>query len=264
VSDRDNVARLQTILTQLLERQLSKSLSEVHAALGQWHAGQLGAFEAHTAVLTYAARAEKLAARISRVGLDGAGALLRDAHDLGLLGRDEFLALVGCPPEEVAPSPPLDDDTPPGADLPEKRALIEQLLEEGPVLVHVDARRSDVDVPPQFRGDAKLVLRFGYDLTPAIIDLGMDEHTLSGTLTFGGVPHRCVLPWPALYAVVSEIDQRGMVWPEDVPQQVAEQLTGGARSDAERPAAQAIDVQKPGAAGAVTRKAGAPHLKLVK
>ena len=31
------------------------------------------------------------------------------------------------------------------------------------------------------------------------------------------MPHCCVLPWTAVYAVVSEIDQRGMVWPDDVP-----------------------------------------------
>ena len=35
--------------------------------------------------------------------------------------------------------------------------------------------------------------------------------------SFAGRPHHCVLPWSAVYAVVSEADQRGMVWPDDVP-----------------------------------------------
>ena len=72
-------------------------------------------------------------------------------------------------------------------------------------------------VPERLRADPKLVLRFGYQLTPTILDLDIGAEALSGTLSFGGVPHRCVLPWGAVYAVVSEGDQRGMVWPDDVP-----------------------------------------------
>ena len=42
----------------------------------------------------------------------------------------------------------------------------------------------------------------------------------SGTLTFGGQPFRCVLPWTAVYAAMVEGEQRGTVWPEDVPEDV--------------------------------------------
>jgi hypothetical protein len=66
------------------------------------------------------------------------------------------------------------------------------------------------------------VLRFGYGLTPAIIDLVVDTVGISGTLTFSGVPFHCVLPWPAVYAAVVEGEQRGMVWPEDIPDVILE------------------------------------------
>jgi hypothetical protein len=72
-------------------------------------------------------------------------------------------------------------------------------------------------VPQRFRGDPKLVLRFGYELKPEILDLLIDDTGISGTLTFNSVPFHCVLPWQGVYAAVVEGEQRGMVWPEDVP-----------------------------------------------
>ena len=107
-----------------------------------------------------------------------------------------------------------------------------QLLARGPVLVHVDARRAEVSVPPRFRADPSLVLRFGYTLSPAIADLDVDDDAISGTLTFGGQPFHCVLPWTAVYAAMVEGEQRGTVWPEDVPEDV---LTGGGETPAPVP-----------------------------
>jgi stringent starvation protein B len=90
--------------------------------------------------------------------------------------------------------------------------------------VHVDARRAEVSVPARFRADPSLVLRFGYNLTPAIGELSVDDEAIAGTLTFSGQPFRCILPWTAVYAAMVEGEQRGTVWPEDVPEDV---LTGG-------------------------------------
>ena len=70
------------------------------------------------------------------------------------------------------------------------------------------------------------MLRFGYNLTPAIGDLTVDDDAIAGTLTFAGQPFRCILPWTAVYAAMVEGEQRGTVWPEDVPEDV---LTGGER-----------------------------------
>jgi len=54
--------------------------------------------------------------------------------------------------------------------------------------------------------------------------LTVDEEAIAGTLTFAGQPFRCILPWTAVYAAMVEGEQRGTVWPEDVPEDV---LTGG-------------------------------------
>jgi stringent starvation protein B len=115
-----------------------------------------------------------------------------------------------------------------------------------------------VSVPPRFRADASLVLRFGHNLSPAIIDLTVDDDAISGTLTFGGQPFRCILPWTAVYAAMVEGEQRGTVWPEDVPEDV---LTGGGSGE---PATTTLPQQSVPAPASIEepRKRGG-HLKLV-
>jgi len=219
------------VLTALLKHQLNESLGKVDAALERWRSGELGPLETHAELLRHTARAERLGARIAQVDPESAGSVLRDAFDAELISRDEFVDLAGCAPEEVDPSPPLDADE---MELPKKPEFIGELLEEGPVLLHVDARRDGVAVPERLAGDSKLVLRFGFNLSPAIADLELDDEAISGTLTFGGVPFFCVLPWPAVYAVVSEASQQAMVWPDDVPAEVLHQMSERAADRASR------------------------------
>ncbi len=254
-----HLARLQSIMTELLKKRIGESLERVESALDAWRADDMGEFEAHAEVLRHAARTERLAARMARVGFDTAGSLMRDAYDVGIIDDAEFRELMGCPPADIAPSPGIDelDEEPPS--LPDKRSVVDELLESGAVLVHVDARRDGVCVPDRFCHDSKLVLRFGYNLTPAVPDLRVDDEGICGTLTFGGVPHCCVLPWESIYAVVSDSNSRGLVWPDDVPDDVIGELAGAAE-DADEVAAPDASVAESKAATA--RKRG--HLRLVK
>lgn len=234
--------RVQQILTALLKQRLGLSLERVEMALASWRRGEIGLFDAHKEVLRHVARADALAATASRLGPDRTDSLLRSAHDAGLLGREELVALTGKQPDQIEPAGDLDEEMAPR--LPAKREVAGQLLEQGAILVHVDPRRAGVSVPPAFSSDPKLILRFGHGLTPPIADLDIGEDALCGTLSFSGKPHRCVLPWPAVYAVVSEADQRGMVWPDDVP-------------------AEALADEEPGAQQAPAAGGKRDHLKLV-
>lgn len=258
LTEEQRLARLQAVFTALLKHRLEESLANVETAVGRWRGGELGPFEAHAVLLKHVARSERLAVSIAQVGVDGAGPVMRTAFDAGLVSKDEFVELVGREPSEVTPAPELDEAD--LAPLPDKREYVDQTLEEGPVLVHIDARRDGVSVPERLRNDATLVLRFGYGLAPAIVDLVVEADGLSGTLTFGGVPHHCVLPWSAVYAVVSEHSQRAMVWPDDVPGEVLEQMRSAGGSDA-APAAvpEATDEDDQ----AKTAKRRVSHLKLV-
>ena len=249
--DPKTLARLQAVVTALIEHRVSTSLVDVERALANWRNGSHSALAAHGAVLRHAARCERTVERVTAAAGDRPEGILRDAVDAGLMDADEFYKLVGKAPADVASIDALVDDD--DASAPDKRRTLEQLLTRGPVLVHVDARRSEVSVPPRFRADPSLVLRFGFNLSPAIGDLTVDDEAIAGTLTFGGQPFRCVLPWTAVYAAMVEGEQRGTVWPEDVPEDV---LTGSA--DAPAPAPMPISVKDD-----QSGKKRASHLKLV-
>jgi len=105
VADQEkNVARLQAIMTELLKRRIAGSLERVDAALQRWRMAEVNELEAHSEVLRHVARTEQMAARMVQVGFDRAGCYLRDAFDLGILDRKEFVDLMSCEPEEVEPS----------------------------------------------------------------------------------------------------------------------------------------------------------------
>jgi stringent starvation protein B len=254
----EKLARLQAIFTALLKHRLGESLQRVETALVRWRGGEMGPFEAHAELLKHVARSERLATAIARTEPDGAAPVLRDAYDAGLMELDEFRELTGVEPDEIERAPELEElDVP---QLPPKREFIGKLLDDGPVLVHIDPRHDDVSVPEHLRADPRLVLRFGYGLAPAIVDLTLDKSGLSGTLTFGGVPHHCLLPWPSVYAAVSEYSQEAMVWPDDVPPEVLEQMTRQAEHDA---ASQSAKEAAPEPSPEPKPKRRASHLKLV-
>jgi hypothetical protein len=67
-----------------------------------------------------------------------------------------------------------------------------------------------------------------------IPDLNVDEEGISCTLSFSNSPHYCFLPWGAVYALIGA-SGRGMVWPEDVPKEVAGQYVVTAPKEEPKP-----------------------------
>ncbi len=229
--DGPDAQRLQEIFTALVQRSIGESLARVEQAIAAWRREEQSVLSAHAEVLRHAARTNVLSNRIARAALEGPETLLRDALDAGVITRAECQRLAGKDPDTIAPSPSLDEEAArtAGPEMPAKRSTMDKLLRDGPVLVHLDPRRAGVDVPPQHRGEPRLVLRFGYGLSPPIADLAVEEAGLSGTLTFRGTPYRCVVPWPAVFAIVGE-DGRGLVWSEDVPPEIAHEYARDARA----------------------------------
>jgi stringent starvation protein B len=107
--------------------------------------------------------------------------------------------------------------------LPSKKDVVLALLQGPSVFVHLDPRKKGVVVPPNFRKQPQLVLQIGLNMAVSIPDLRVDDEGVSCTLSFARSPFWCVLPWSAIYALVSE-DGPGMVWPDDVPPEVAAQM----------------------------------------
>lgn len=101
--------------------------------------------------------------------------------------------------------------------LPKKKDVTVALLQSSfSVFVHLDPRHERVSVPPQFRRQAHLILEIGLNMPVPIRDLEVDDDGITCTLSFSRTPHWCRMPWDAVFAIVGQ-DQRGMVWPEDVP-----------------------------------------------
>lgn len=104
--------------------------------------------------------------------------------------------------------------------LPPKKDVALALLQNTTLFLHLDPRHDGVRVPPWFKHKAQLVLQVGLNMAVPIPDLAVDDAGISCTLSFNRAPHYCVIPWPSVYALVGE-DGRGMVWPDDVPPEVA-------------------------------------------
>ena len=108
------------------------------------------------------------------------------------------------------------------------------LLEQASMYIHLDPRADSVKVPPSFKNQPQLVLQVGLNMAVAIPDLHVDEHGLSCTLSFSRTPFFCMIPWPAVFALVGENGQ-AMVWAEDVPAEVAAQAQAQKAPEKPRP-----------------------------
>lgn len=104
----------------------------------------------------------------------------------------------------------------------DKQSVASFLLTQGSVLVHLDPR-GDVIVPTWLKHQPQLVLEIGLNLPIPIADLSVDNDGIIGTLSFSRTPFTCSIPWSCVFALVGE-DDRGMVWEEDMPAEILENL----------------------------------------
>src|ERR1700754_4065864 len=99
--DPKTLARLQTVVTALIEHRVSTSLVDVERALARWRSGGHSALAAHGAVLRHAARCERTVERVTAAASDRPEGILRDAVDAGLMTSEEFVEIVGKPSAEI-------------------------------------------------------------------------------------------------------------------------------------------------------------------
>lgn len=111
--------------------------------------------------------------------------------------------------------------------LKEKKDRVLEALEQGMTQLHLDARRPGVLVPEKFRADHHLVLNISYRFDPP--DLSVSEWGVRQTLSFGGSRFTVAVPWSALYAVASLSTKEFWMFPDDLPQELAEAATEKAR-----------------------------------
>lgn len=111
--------------------------------------------------------------------------------------------------------------------LKEKKDRVLEALEQGMTQLHLDARRPGVLVPERFRQEHHLVLNVSYRFDPP--DLSVSEWGVRQTLSFGGSRFTVGVPWSSLYAVASLTTREFWMFPDDMPQELADSATEKAK-----------------------------------
>jgi hypothetical protein len=83
-------------------------------------------------------------------------------------------------------------------------ATLDLLANSHIVSVFLDPRHPDAIVPAQFKDQEVLILEIGLNLPRPIHDLRVDLAGITCTLSFGGCPYLCSVPWGAIFGVVSK------------------------------------------------------------
>lgn len=100
-----------------------------------------------------------------------------------------------------------------------KRAVAIEILDRALLNIHLDPRRPGVVVPQHLSHQPSLILVVGHPgprLRVPIPDLVVDGAGIRATLSFGGVPFACAVPWSAVFGLVDETG-KGRLFEEDVP-----------------------------------------------
>jgi len=100
----------------------------------------------------------------------------------------------------------------------EKKERLLQALDQGMVMVHLDARRPGVLVPVSLRTEAHLRLNLSYRFDPP--DLSVGDWGVRCTLSFSGSRFTVAVPWSALFAITSHTTKEFWMYPDDMPEEL--------------------------------------------
>jgi len=102
-----------------------------------------------------------------------------------------------------------------------KYDILVQLLSEGDAMVCLDARHSEVDVPNTHKDNPVLSLVFNLNFRRPF---DVEETGIFATLAFGGRPHKCVIPFEAVWAIHEPESKKGQVWEGSFPKDLKLQV----------------------------------------
>ena len=102
-----------------------------------------------------------------------------------------------------------------------KYDILVHLLSEGDAMVCLDARHPEVDVPNTHKDNPALSLVFNLNFRRPFDVQGTG---IFATLAFGGRPHKCVIPFEAVWAIHEPESKKGQVWEESFPKDLKLQV----------------------------------------
>lgn len=109
-----------------------------------------------------------------------------------------------------------------------RRKVVEDLLESGDVMVVLDARCKNVEVPDYLSGTCDLRLVLSYKFRHPI---NIDDEKIFTTLLFNKVPVDCVLPFDAIWGVFPVDKVGGGLWLDSIPAPIRETLPSSLFAD---------------------------------
>ena len=99
----------------------------------------------------------------------------------------------------------------------DKQDFLTDMLSKGDTMVCLDARQPDVEVPKAHKTNPMLNLVLSLNFRRPIDIL---EDGIYGSLSFGGRPHKCVIPFTAVWAIYEPDTQKGQVWESSIPEDI--------------------------------------------
>ena len=100
----------------------------------------------------------------------------------------------------------------------EKEAMFRAAAERW-VFVHLDARRSDVVLPPKLKTEWNVTLQISAAIPTMTRDLVIDADGVRCTLSFNRQPFHCVIPWEAIFGMVGS-DGAVATYAESMPPEI--------------------------------------------
>ena len=99
----------------------------------------------------------------------------------------------------------------------DKQDFLNAMLAKGDAMVCMDARLTDVEVPKAHKTNPmlNLVLSMNFRRPFEVLEDGV-----YGSLSFGGRPHKCVIPFTAVWAIYEPDTQKGQVWEASIPEDI--------------------------------------------
>ena len=135
------------------------------------------------------------------------------------------------------------------------------LLEVDDAMVCLDSRHPEVDVPESHKNNSSLNLVFNLNFRRPI---EITEEGIFATLAFNGRPHKCILPFEAVWAIYDPNMKNGQVWEESIPEDMnlAEQVT---ETPSEKPQLKSVKSSgKPSSGPQTGGKRDRNHLRVIK
>ena len=100
--------------------------------------------------------------------------------------------------------------------LQEKQSKLESMLQKGVAMVYLDTHKPGVRLPQHLATQPYVALNFSYRFSPP--DLAVNTWGVRATLSFEGRPFPVAVPWPAIFAIRSQLTMEFWLFPEDVPE----------------------------------------------